>query len=511
MTAQVSLDLDFGLVGYHDAKEPFHVRLNAEALFRLIAGARNAWRVYALALIQRPGDLWPYVHVTPVAVPTELAARIRGARAAVHVPLGVRHPWPAGQIPWTAFDRLFQPAGTYDPEPLDDAWRRHRLGSYLPDLFGLVQAALVELRSGDPLAARELRLISEHKHPLDGYSRAEALRRQHDRFYAPRPDNHGDGFYRELARLLGDPALVSVACRGPGDWRLLRLLCTEQCRRADSTGHRPLHALFISMLREFHPSPAGWGAEVLWFSEGLAHGDLLIEDRPSGASVKELIERYGLRSQVVLADEGADEIEGYARFEGDDWVRYERIEATQRRLRIEFISARWPGDQQPVIAFADSGASLYPHEHALVVIGSGVEDSALAVLGDLLADWRQRGRAPLVIVEAGAPAGVAALGAVVELSDMAALAAASEALTAILRDRLPWIDIALLLSPDPAMVSALAASLASQRQPWLPWVAATPEVQGIPIDLVIDADVTTALRQASDYARNARPSRWSRL
>lgn len=58
MNPTPTLTLDFGLVCHHDDREPFRVRLDSEPLDELIADARNAWRVYELTLIQRPGDVW---------------------------------------------------------------------------------------------------------------------------------------------------------------------------------------------------------------------------------------------------------------------------------------------------------------------------------------------------------------------------------------------------------------------------------------------------------------------
>ena len=52
MNPSLTLTLDFGSVGYHDAKEPFRIALDADALLELIGNARRAWRVYELALIE---------------------------------------------------------------------------------------------------------------------------------------------------------------------------------------------------------------------------------------------------------------------------------------------------------------------------------------------------------------------------------------------------------------------------------------------------------------------------
>ena len=78
MNTQLSLTLDFGIVGHHYLREPFCVRLDASALEQLISDARNAWRVYELTLINRPGDVWDYVHVRGLPCPRTSRARVGG-------------------------------------------------------------------------------------------------------------------------------------------------------------------------------------------------------------------------------------------------------------------------------------------------------------------------------------------------------------------------------------------------------------------------------------------------
>ena len=60
---QIGLVLDFGAVGYCNSQEPFRVRLESSAVFNLINDANNAFRVYELLIIDRPGDMWDYVSV----------------------------------------------------------------------------------------------------------------------------------------------------------------------------------------------------------------------------------------------------------------------------------------------------------------------------------------------------------------------------------------------------------------------------------------------------------------
>lgn len=512
----MSLTLDFGLIGYHDDKEPFRVRMDAEALHALIADARNAWRVYELTLIQRPGDVWDYVHVTPEALPAALGTRIAEARAAAKIRFVAEHPWPEGKVPFAVFDGLFQPIWAYDPEPLDEAWRGHSLDGYARELFAVAQAAKASLDLDDPLIANELRMINAGAHALDDLSRGEALKRQRDGFHAPRADRHGAGFYDELARLLPDPELVSVACRGEGDWTLLRLLCAEQRRRTDATGHRPLHSLFISMSADVHPAVGWWGGEVMWFSEGLAHGDLLIEDRPNGAPIKELIERYRRRPQVVLADAADVQIDGYQRTDGDGWVRFDRIEPTPRRLRVEIIGPRRSFRELPVLRFSEAGGSVFAFEFGIVVLGEALSAAAIACVAEAVGEWCKQGAPPLVLwTDASVvPTGQDIPGG--QLLVPAALSTASEDeqrdwLQTLLRERMRWIDVALVLNAPHWLAARLGEVLDAQRSPWAPWVVATEGTQQLSIDRTLGTDTASGLEAALAAARAAKPVKWLRL
>lgn len=515
MSLSSSLTLDFGPIGFHDNKEPFRVLLDAGALHALIADARNAWRVYELGLIQRPGDVWDYVHVTPEAVPAALGRRIADAHTAAKIRFVAEHPWPDGRVPFAAFDDIFQPVWAYDPEPVDEAWRGRSLDGYARELFAVAQAAKASLDLGDPLIASELRQITALSHALDDLSRGEALKRLRDCFHAPRADRHGAGFYDELTRLLPDPELVSVACRGEGDWTMLRLLCAEQRRRADATGHRPLHSLFISMSADGHPAVSWWGGEVLWFSEGLAHGDLLIEDRPNGAPIKELIERYRRRPQVVLADAAEVHIDGYQRTDGNGWVRFDRIEPTTRRLRVEIIGPRRSFRELPVLQFSEVGGSVFAFEFGIVVLGEALSATAIACVAEVVSEWCKRGAPPLVLATDASVVSAEHDIPGVHLVP-AALSTASEAeqrdwLRALLRERMRWIDAALALNVQPWLAARLGEVLDAQRSPWAPWVVATEGTQQLSMDRTLGTDPASNLQEALANARAAKPVKWLRL
>ena len=59
------------LQGHHYRGEPysFRVEILDHALDHLIEDARNAYRVYELFAIRRPGDLWKYLWVRLIDVP----------------------------------------------------------------------------------------------------------------------------------------------------------------------------------------------------------------------------------------------------------------------------------------------------------------------------------------------------------------------------------------------------------------------------------------------------------
>jgi len=148
----LNLTLDFGQVGYHNSKGAFRVTLSADALEALIQDARRGWRVYELALIERPGDVWEYVHVTPVAVPLSLRECIDAAHAAAKKRFSAEHPWPEGQVPFADFDGFFQPVWVWDLTPLDEEWRGRSLDGYAQQLFAVARDALACLggrRSAD--------------------------------------------------------------------------------------------------------------------------------------------------------------------------------------------------------------------------------------------------------------------------------------------------------------------------------------------------------------------------
>ena len=258
-TYELQLSIDFGEVGYWNRKEPFKVGLDASPLTKLIGDATNAFRLYELLLIRRPGDVWDYVTVTPEVVPKRVAERIARAREEAMPRFERQHPWPEGQLPFPVFDKLFFWSWD-DTEPEDEAWLSHRGSSvmdrFATQLLGIVNSAKARLNWNDPLLTHVIKLIETGKHEFDSLSRAAAIAA--DDSHRPGEDQHSKEFYEKLDDVLSDKELVSVAYRSDGDYRILRAMATEQRRRANLTGHQTGNSLYLSALVNRTISNVAW-------------------------------------------------------------------------------------------------------------------------------------------------------------------------------------------------------------------------------------------------------------
>lgn len=511
MNPSLTLTLDFGIVGYHYEREAFRVIVDAEAFEVLIADTRNAWRVYELTLIQRPGDVWEYVWVTPEAVPRRVAEHIESARIAAMPRFGKVHPWPEGKVPFAVFDRFFYAAGD-DTTPDSGAWFGGCGGptTLARDLYARAQVALAELDGNDVLLRHELQLARTQTHWCSLQDRAGALERVRDSFHAPRPPKFAPAFYEQLSKLLGDPELVSVAFRGKGDWKLMRMLCTEQRRRAEATGHQLIHALHLSLSSDYRAGVDAWGAWVHFHYEGLAHGDLFIEDEVRGSSsVKQLIEKYGRCPRVVLVATADFEITGYRRESGEGWVMFRRIEPTTRRVNMELIARFRDPHHLPVLQFDGLGGAVYAFDRGLIVLGDGLAGDALAAAASLLEAWRERGGDPLVIA-VGDPLmfenlGIAAAEVVPDALHAAGDDERREWIAGLLRELQPWTDVALMLTAPEWLSRAVHAVLDKRSSPWRPWVVETAGIAGGTADRVLAADPAAELRDALTRAAAYKP------
>lgn len=320
---QTELVIDLGEVGYRDSKQSFRVRLNASALRTLIEDAANAHRVYELMLIVRPGDAWAYVDVTIEAAPDSVTDRVESARLKqTH-----EHPWPENSVPFTVFDSLFYWCWD-DTLPEDEAWLSHResptLHTYAQQFLVMVKTAQDSLDQGDALLSHIVGQMRAGNHAYDYIDRTVAI--ENGRVHAPNTPSHTADFYRKLGELLQAPDITSVAYRADGDYRVLRMMATEQRRRADMTGQGISEALRLNALVNQKISNAAWGSEIWLYDEGLGHGDLRIEGDGLGENtIKDLIEIYHrINSRQILAAQSQGEISGYSLECGDGWALYNK-------------------------------------------------------------------------------------------------------------------------------------------------------------------------------------------
>lgn len=505
-----SLTVDFGQVGYRDG-QPFCVRLDAMPLHKLIADAANAHRVYELLLIKRPGDVWDYVTVAIEQMPKSLAARIKAAHQQPVPNPNAPHPPGQVELPFNVFDRLFYWAGD-DTEPEDRKWLNHRSAPamlvFAQQLLAAVQAACAALDWNDHLLRHIVAQVRLSTHAFDQLDRRTAVLRSRE--MPPRLPGHTAGFYKELAHLVRDGAVCSVAYRASGDHRVLRTLATEQRRRANQTGHSVGAALQISALVNQKVSNEAWGSKIRFFEEGMAHGDLFIEGGGiSGDSVRSLV-AMGLRvpgcAILSVRDEG--DIPGFERTAGDGWFAYRSKNPYSRRLGLAYLDMSPNGPGEAILSFGSSGAAVFSHEKALVMVGDTVLPSTRAALAGVLLDWRNNGGAPKVLVFAQTvPHELAGFNCVLYPSDFPATgsAAADEWLRGTLQDLAPWLDVVVALDSPFWANRVIAQKAKDQNHCWQPWTVASADLPALTADLSLEVNAAQQLIDANRMAQAQRP------
>ena len=167
------------------------------------------------------------------AAAQRVADRVARARRGVQ-PNGAdrTHPWPADRVPFKVFDSLFYWAWD-DTEPEDEAWLNHRdsalMRSFSQQALSIVRAAQSRLEWNDHLLRHVVSRVKSGGHPYCYLDRDVA--REKSREMSPNEAQHTPGFYKKLSQLLRDADLASVAYRAGGDYRVLRMMATEQRRR----------------------------------------------------------------------------------------------------------------------------------------------------------------------------------------------------------------------------------------------------------------------------------------
>lgn len=509
-TYHAALTVDLGEVGFRDRKQPFRVRLDTRPLAELIRATDDAHRIYELLLIDRPGDVWDYVWVVLDEVPTGVADRVARARRDARPKWADRpHPWSDDRIPFKVFDSLFHWAWD-DTEPEDEAWLIHRdsapMRSFARQALSIARAAQSRLDWNDPLLRHVTARIRSSEHPYCYLDRAVARERSRD--LPPKEAQHTPAFYEKLSEVLRDANLASVAYQADGDYRVLRMMATEQRRRASLTGHETGNALHLSALVANTISNEAWESEVWFFDMGLAHGDLFIEGGGLvGCSVKAMVERdHRVPGRFIFSSRDDGSIAGFAKESGDGWVLYSKQSPDHRRVGLENIEHRRRIKLGAVLSFADSGATIFDHDKSVVLVGDDVSAAARGALASVVAEWQRAGGDPLLVVVGDAtPFDFAGCQRVVNVpADTIDEESRARWLLSVVQQSRPWIDVVLALrAPDWAQ-QVLADRSQHQVGPWPTWVVATESESPLEVDQLLHGDLAQELIEAHRRARSTR-------
>lgn len=492
----VELTIDFGVVGYRNNQERFCVRLDASNLMRTIEDARNAHRIYELLLIDRAGDVWDYVAVVVESVPSSVSHRIEAARKKSQSVLN-NDSWPKDKIPFTEFDDLFYWAFD-DTPPEDEAWLKHRnadaMKTFVQHLLAIVRNAVSTLDWNDELRSHVIERIRLGNHPFSFLQRSKAI--EAERNFAPNIPEHTPSFYQKLQSLLRDSDIVSVAYRGTGDYSLLRMLATEQRRRANLTGHTAENALHLSALVNRQISNEAWDSKIWLFSEGLAHGDLFIQGIGLDYTpCKELIEVHGRDpGRYLFSTKHEGNIAGFDVEAGDGWVLYRKQMPDSRRRALERIAIRRPFKSGvPLLRFGEAGTSVFTYDKALLIIGASITRVVRDNLAALVADWEANGGDPVLIVYGDkAPFelhGCRHIFVPPEISESGSTTKQKQWLWDLLKCRRPWLDVLISLEAPAWFGQFLEERILRKKEPWSPWIVTTAENENLHADFVIKRDL----------------------
>lgn len=517
-TYESTLTLAFGAVDVRSGRRPFRLRLETGLLADLIRATQNAHRIYELLLIDRPGDVWDYVWVVLEALPQRTASRVALARQRAQPEVaGSVHPWPDDRLPFKVFDSLFDWASEAwacdDIRPEEEGWLIHRnsesMRLFSKQVLSIAREARWPLENSvDHLLRHVVSRVKSGDDP-HCYLDREGVRNM-GRKMTSNNAQHTPGFYEKLRQILGDAELSSIAYLGDGDDRVLRMMATEQRRRANLTGHRAGNALRLEAIVNNQVSNKAWDSDIWFIGEGFPLGDLLIVG--DGLYVSDLKESFlscgNSPGKFLLSwrDEGS--IDGFTAKAGEGWVLYTRQSPGTRRMALERIEFRRGSSR--VLSFADNGATLYDYEKAVVVVGAEeVSAAAQSALALVLTEWQRSGGDPvLVVVGDPAPFDRTGFKDVVSVpADAGDDKSLADWLDAELHRSRPWVDAVIALHAPGWASQVLARRQRRQYEPWPAWVVATKGEPDLKVDHWLEGDLEQALLDAHHRARST--TRWA--
>lgn len=316
----------------NDPSLPFKVKLHDLALRHLMADAAEAYRVYELMAIQRPGDVWKYIWVELLDVPPSVhdfrSWRKKDTRDAYH--------WPDNWLPLADFDRCF--SWDYDDTtPESDCWLTARGGQSFKDwageLFAEVKAAQASLReSTDLLIRTELACLDLRRHAYDFHASTPLELTRPD--YRSRVEpSFSPGFYEKLRELLNRAEVTCVSFL-VSDYQAIRLAFVQQRLRSSPDPLTRANRWPICLSTDESQGPAAWNAESLVFSEGIGFGFLLV-----ASHAPDFYLNSGRFRWLLCAQDGG-EFPGYRRTAGDDWCLYEDL-SSEEEFSKKSEGRRW--------------------------------------------------------------------------------------------------------------------------------------------------------------------------
>lgn len=316
----------------NDPSLPFRVKLHDLALRHLMADATEAWRVYELMAIQRPGDVWKYIWVELLDVPP----KVHDFRNWRRKDCKDAHKWPDNWLPLADFDRCFYWACD-DTTPESSCWLTAREGQSFKDwaseLYAEVKAVQDSLRASTDLLIRtELACLDLRRHAYD-FDASTPLELTRPDYRSRVKPCFTPGFYEKLRELLGRAEVTCVSFL-VDDYQATRLAFVQQRLRSSPDPLTRANRWPICISAEKSQGAAPWNAESLVFSEGIGFGFLLIANHAPD---------YYLNSgrfRWLLCARDAGEFPGYRCTAGEDWCLYEDL-SSEEEFSKKSEGRRW--------------------------------------------------------------------------------------------------------------------------------------------------------------------------
>ena len=328
--ADLSIDCEFP--AFHNSEKEgsesaLRVRLRADGLLDLFSDATQDHRLFELFSLCRPGDAGSYVSVQLLSDVKTLSARIDKWNPQV----GAETLALGQNVALSTFDEVFGSQGD-DTSSAAQHWMRWRGSSacrgYLCSLVHAARRACEDLRAESVLADHVFWRIERVEHDFCFLPWGDAIgfsQRQR-----PIPSALPIAFLDKLSVLLtGREINSAVICAETLDSSVVRLVCTEQRRRADR-GELPVQQAFKAFAflddDEYMGPLEEWESEVWLIGEGRPQGDLCVDLGAKGRPVAFWLARQPCRVALCTMDSG--EHDGYVRSQSDGWTMY-RIAADE--------------------------------------------------------------------------------------------------------------------------------------------------------------------------------------